>query len=214
RGFSPVQDVLVSFYGDQVVPRFIDVVLRGEEFSSVRERATSGLAGEVLEVGFGSGLNVPHYPREVRRVWAVDPAKVGRRLAAKRVAESQVPVEYVGLAGESLPLDSESVDNVLITWTMCTIPDVESALREMRRVLRPAGRLHFAEHGLSPEPQVAKWQHRITPFQRRVAGGCHVDRPIDRLITEAGFSFENLDNFYMKGPKAIGYMFVGVAGKA
>lgn len=204
----------MSFYSDQILPRFVDRVLGGEEFAKIRGRVAAGLSGEVLEVGFGSGLNVPLYPPAVRRVQAVDPATVGRKLAAKRVAASAVPVEYVGLDGQLLPLDTDSVDHVLITWTMCTIPDVESALGEMYRVLRPNGELHFVEHGRSPHPKVARWQDRLTPIQRRFAGGCHLNRPIDGLVAQAGFTVTRMENYYMKGPKPMGYMFEGRATKS
>ena len=204
----------VGLYGDQILPRLTNQILSGKEFTKIRGRVAAGLTGEVLEVGFGSGLNVPHYPPEVNRVLAVDPATVGRRLAANRVAASPVPVEYVGLDGASLPVDSESIDHVLITWTMCTIPDVDGALGEIHRVLRPGGGMHFVEHGLSPDSKVAKWQDRLTPFQRRWAGGCHLKRPIDRLIEHAGFAVSRMDNFYMKGPRPMGYMFEGLATKA
>ena len=201
-------------YRDQILPRFTNVALGGREFSRVRCRVTTGLSGEVLEIGFGSGLNVPHYPSEVRRVRAVDPATVGRKLAAKRVAASPVAVEYVDLDGHNLPLESESVDHVLITWTMCTIPDVDSALREIHRVLSPRGELHFAEHGRSPDPKVAQWQDRLNPVQRLMFGGCHLNRAIDELVTRAGFTITRMDNFYMKGPKPTGYMFEGLATKS
>jgi ubiquinone/menaquinone biosynthesis C-methylase UbiE len=203
----------MGLYQEQILPRFTNIVLGGSEFARVRARVAAGLEGEVLEVGFGSGLNVPHYPPEVKRVQAIDPATAGRKLAAKRVAASPVPIEYAGLDGQALPLGPASVDHVLITWTLCTIPDVESALHEMRRVLRPGGKLHFAEHGRSPDRGVARWQDRLTPLQRRLAGGCHLNRPIDRLVTQAGFSVTRLDNFYMKGPKPMGYIFEGVAAK-
>jgi len=203
----------VGFYSDQILPRFTNLTLGGRAFTKIRRRVASGLSGDVLEIGFGSGLNVPHYPSSVKRVLAVDPATVGRKLAAHRVAASLVPVEYVGLDAASLPLDSASIDHVLITWTMCTIPDVERALKEIHRVLRPGGELHFVEHGLSSDPQVAKWQNRLTPFQRRWAGGCHLNRPIDQLIEQAGFTLSRIDNYYMKGPKPMGYMFEGLATK-
>jgi ubiquinone/menaquinone biosynthesis C-methylase UbiE len=203
----------MGLYQEQILPRFTNIVLGGSEFARVRARVAAGLEGEVLEVGFGSGLNVPHYPPEVKRVQAIDPATAGRKLAAKRVAASPVPIEYAGLDGQALPLGPASVDHVLITWTLCTIPDVESALHEMRRVLRPGGKLHFVEHGRSPDRGVARWQDRLTPLQRRLAGGCHLNRPIDRLVTQAGFSVTRLDNFYMKGPKPMGYIFEGVAAK-
>jgi ubiquinone/menaquinone biosynthesis C-methylase UbiE len=200
-------------YRDQVLPRITDWALASSAFSAVRGRVADGLAGEVLEIGFGSGRNVPHYPPQVRRVRAVDPAMTGRKLAAARVAASLVPVEYVGLDGQLLPLDPDSIDHVLTTWTLCTIPDVGSALAEIRRVLRTGGQLHFAEHGRSPDPKVARWQDRLTPLQRLVFGGCHFNRPIDRLISQAGLVLTRLDNYYMQGPKTPGYMFEGVAAK-
>jgi len=206
-------NALVGFYADQILPRFTNLTLGQRAFTNIRSRVASGLSGEVLEIGFGSGLNVPHYPSSVKRVRAIDPATVGRKLAAHRVAASPVPVEYIGLDASSLPLDSASIDHVLITWTMCTVPDVKRALEEIHRVLRPGGELHFVEHGLSPDPQVAKWQDRLTPFQRRWAGGCHLNRPIDRLIEQAGFTVSRMDNYYMKGPKPMGYMFEGLATK-
>ncbi|MGH9106117.1 MAG: class I SAM-dependent methyltransferase [Acidimicrobiales bacterium] len=204
----------MGFYGDHVLPRITNVLLDNHELAAIRERVAAGLSGEVLEVGFGSGLNVPFYPKAVRRVLAVDPATAGPKLAAPRVAASAVPVEHVGLDGARLPLDPESVDHVLVTWTMCTIPRVEEALREMHRVLRPGGGVHFAEHGRSPDPTVASWQERLNPLQRWWAGGCNLNRPIDRLVTEAGFEVDRLENFYLKGPKAMGYMYEGVATKS
>ncbi len=201
----------VGIYEEQVLPRFIDFALGGSAFAKLRERVASGLQGEVLEVGFGSGRNVPHYPGAVTRVWAVDPALTGRKLAAARVAASPVPVEYVGLDGEQLPLDDQSVDSVLTTWTLCTIPAVERALSEIHRVLRPGGALHFIEHGRAADDRVARWQDRFTPVQRVVAGGCHLNRQIDELVAGAGLEVERLENFYMKGPKAFGYMFEGQA---
>lgn len=203
----------MGFYDDQVLPRIINVVLATQEFKQIRERVAAGLSGEILEVGFGSGLNVPLYPAGVRRVLAVDPATAGRKLAAKRMAASAVPVEFVGLNAESLPMDSNSVDHALITWTMCTIPGVEKALREVHRVLCSGGEMHFAEHGRSPDPRVAVWQDRLNPLQRIWAGGCNLNRPIDRLVTEAGFEMTRLETFYLPGPKPMGYMYEGVATK-
>jgi ubiquinone/menaquinone biosynthesis C-methylase UbiE len=204
----------VGFYEDEVLPRAINVMLGNRECAKLRARAVAGLEGEVLEVGFGSGLNVPLYPSEVTKVLAVDPATVGRKLAADRVAASPIPVEYVGLEGEALPLPDESVDHALSTWTLCTIPDVHRALLEIRRVLRPGGTMHFLEHGLCPEPKVAKWQHRLTPLQRRIAGGCHFNRDIDALLVDADFTITREDHFSMRGPKTMGYMYEGVAARA
>ena len=201
----------MGFYEDQVLPRCINVLLNNREFRKMRARVTGELSGDVLEVGFGSGLNVPYYPQSVNKVLAVDPATVGRKLAAKRVEQSAVPVEYIGLDGESLPLDDASVDHVLTTWTLCTIPDVDRALLEMRRVLRPGGALHFLEHGRAVDEKVARRQDRYTPLQRRLAGGCHLNRPIDRLVSDAGFSTTRLDRYTVRGPKIMSSMYEGVA---
>ncbi len=203
----------MGFYADQMVPRITDIALGSKTLARLRARVAAGLEGDVLEVGFGSGRNVPHYPPTLARVRAVDPATVGRKLAAKRVAASPVPIEYVGLDGQALPLEAASVDHVLTTWTLCTIPDVALALAEIRRVLRPGGALHFLEHGHSPDPKVARWQDRLTPIQRRIGGGCHLNRPIDQLLTDAAFELAQIDNYYLKGPKPLGYMFEGIATK-
>lgn len=201
----------MSFYADRVLPRVTDLALRGKEFTEIRGRVCAGLSGEVVEVGFGSGRNVPCYPPTVRRVRAVDPATLGRKLASRRVAASAVPVEYVGLDGEDLPIDDGTVDHVLTTWTLCTVPDVHRALTEVRRVLRPGGTLHFVEHGRAPDPKVARWQDRLTPVQRRVFGGCHLNRPIDQLLTGAGLELARIDKYYASGPKVFGYMYEGEA---
>lgn len=201
----------MGFYRTYLLPRLTDRVMRVEEFSRMRARVMTGLAGEVLEVGFGSGLNVPHYPASVKRILAVDPATAGRKLAAARVAASPVPVEYIGTDAQLLPLPDSSVDHAVSTWTLCTIPDVPRALAEIRRVLRPGGTLHFVEHGHSPDGKVARVQDRFTPLQRLVAGGCHLNRPIDRLLAAAGLDLAELSTFYMNGPRAWGYTFEGVA---
>jgi ubiquinone/menaquinone biosynthesis C-methylase UbiE len=200
-------------YSDQVLPRVLDVVMRGAELAEIRARVVAGLSNDVLEIGFGSGLNVPHYPSTISRVLAVDPATVGRKLAAARVAASPVPVTYLGLDGQQLPLGEDSVDHVLVTWTLCTIPDVERAVAEIRRVLRPNGTLRFVEHGRSPDPAVARWQNRLTPLQRRLAGGCHLNRAIDELLSQSGLVLDRVDNYYAKGPKPFSYMYEGVAHK-
>ncbi len=203
----------MGLYVDRILPRCTNLLLGGGEFAKIRRRVASGLTGEVLEVGFGSGLNVPHYPSDVHRVLAVDPAAVGRKLAVGRVAASPVRVEHVGLDGASLPLGSATIDHVLMTWTLCTIPRVNDALDEVRRVLRSGGQLHFVEHGLSPDPQVAKWQERLTPLQRLVAGGCHLNRPIDCLIDGAGFAMTQLRTYQLGAPKPMSFMYEGVATK-
>ena len=201
----------MPLYRDQVVPRIVDKACGLAEVAEVRARVTAGLRGTVLEVGFGSGLNLAHLPPEVERLLAVDPSSVGRRLAGARLAEASVPVDFVGLDGEALPLPDASVDAALSTFTLCTIPDVGRALGELRRVLRPDGLLHLVEHGLSPQPRVATWQHRLTPLQRRLFAGCHLDRPIRSLLVDAGFDVVGLGNEQLAGPKVAGYLYVGTA---
>lgn len=206
----------MALWREHVVPRLTDVMLGTNEVRGHRRRVITGLQGEVVEIGFGSGLNVPLYPAEVKTVYAVDPSAVGRKLATKRVDASTVPIRFVGLDGQDLPLDDESVDAALSTFTLCTIPDVTRALREVRRVLRPGGQFHFLEHGLCPEASTARWQHRLNGFQQRIAGGCNLDRPIDRLVRDAGFEIQELRNDWFKGPppsKPWGYLYEGTAIK-
>lgn len=204
----------MGIYQDRILPRLTNAVMNRSDLEPIRGRVCAGLSGQVLEIGFGSGLNVPHYPAAVARVLAVDPATMGRKLAANRVAGSRVPVVYAGLDGQSLPAEQDSINHVLTTWTLCSIPDVRLALAEIRRVLRPGGALHFVEHGLSPDPGVARWQHRLTPLQRRVAGGCHLDRPIGQLVADSGLQLKRMETYYVAGPKPFGYTFEGVALKA
>lgn len=203
----------MRLYRDQILPRLTDVVMRRDEFTEIRARVVAGLDGVVLEIGFGSGLNVPLYPPTVRRLLAVDPATVGRKLANGRVAAGNVPVEYIGLDASVLALEEGSIDHAVTTWTLCSIPDVQRALSEIYRVLRPGGTYHFVEHGRSPDTGVARWQDRLTPVQRLVAGGCHLNRPIDDLIAGSGLRLARLDNYYLAAPKAFGYTFEGVATK-
>ena len=200
-------------YADQILPRAINLALRGGEFAGPRARAAAGLDGEVLEIGFGSGLNIPYYPAGLTRVQAVDPAAAGRKLAAGRAAGCAVPIEYVGSDAEALPVPDASVDHVLSTWTLCTIPDAMRALAEIRRVLRPGGAFRFVEHGLAPDPGIARLQQRLTPLQRRAFGGCHLNRPIGRLIEDSGLKLAGMDTYYVKGPKVMGYTFEGAAVK-
>jgi len=201
----------MGLYGDQILPRAIDLMMRGGELAAARARAAAGLEGEVLEIGFGSGLNIPYYPAGLERVRAVDPAAVGRKLAARRAAACAVPVEYVGSDAQALPVADASVDNVLSTWTLCTILDAPRALAEICRVLRPGGSFRFVEHGLAPDAKVARLQQRLTPLQRRAFGGCHLNRRIDQMVAAAGLELTRMDTYYMKGPRALGYTFEGVA---
>lgn len=201
----------MGLWSNHLLPRLVARGMAGEDFAEQRARALAGVRGRVLELGFGSGLNLPHYPPEVTEVLALDPVRVNRKLARRRIEEAEVPVEWVGLRGEEVPLDADSVDFVTSTWTLCTIPDPGRALDEVRRVLRPGGALVFLEHGLSPDPRVARWQRRLTPLQRRVCGGCHLDRPIDRTVQEAGFELVELETYSMKGARVATWMYRGRA---
>ena len=205
----------MGVYRDQFLPRFQDKAMSRKSTREVRARVCAGLRGDVVEVGFGTGLNAPYYPSEVTRVLAVEPSSVCMRIAAPRIARSSVRVEPAGLDGERLELESEACATVLSTWTLCTIPDLAAALGEMRRVLKPGGALHFVEHGHAPDPKVERWQRRLEPLNKRLAGGCHLTRRIPELIERAGFVIEQLDTYYFKGePKAFGYTFEGRALKS
>jgi ubiquinone/menaquinone biosynthesis C-methylase UbiE len=203
----------VGVYGDRVLPRLIDKLMDNGDIRALRRQALEGISGAVLEIGFGSGLNVPLYPPEVTKVYAVDPATVGRKLAAGRIGESNIVVEFIGLDGEDIPLADATVDNAVSSFTLCTIPDESRALREVHRVLKPGGRLHFVEHGLSPDEKVTKWQHRIEPFNRRIFGGCHLTRAHDDALVAAGFTVDRIDKHYGKGPKPYVFHFIGTARK-
>jgi SAM-dependent methyltransferase len=202
----------MGVYGEAVLPRIINVCCGLKPLRPLRERVCEGLRGRVVEVGFGSGLNVPYYPATVTAVAAVEPSDTGWKLAAGRRAATSLPVERTGLDGQSLPLDDASCDAALSTFTLCTIPDVQAALGEIRRVLKPGAALHFLEHGLAPDEPVRRWQHRLDPIQQRVFGGCHLTRPIADLLTGAGFTITDIDVFYEKAaPKFVAAYSLGRA---
>jgi SAM-dependent methyltransferase len=202
----------MGVYGDHVLPRIVNCACGLKAVAPLRRRVCDGLEGEVVEIGFGSGHNVPFYPQAVTRVAAIEPADAGWKLAEKRLRETSVPVRRSGLDGQSLPFEDDSFDSALSTWTMCTIPDVTAALAELRRVLKPGATLHFLEHGLAPDEKVRRWQHRLEPMQKRIFGGCHLTRPVADLVTAAGFTIAALDVFYEDGaPKFLAADSLGTA---
>jgi SAM-dependent methyltransferase len=201
----------VGRYETNVLPRVMNRVCGARSLQPLRRRVCSGLAGDVIELGFGSGHNIPFYPAAVTSVAAIEPSDLSWKLAGNRIAAATASITRSGLDGQSLPFDDGSFDAALSTWTLCTIPDVIAALKEIRRVLRPGGQLHFLEHGLAPDERVRRWQRRLDPLQQRIAGGCHFTRPIADLITTAGFTITELDVFYEPGPKVAGADSLGAA---
>jgi ubiquinone/menaquinone biosynthesis C-methylase UbiE len=202
----------VGVYSERVLPHLINVVMNNKQTRETRARVCEGLAGDVVEIGFGTGHNLPFLPPTVTRLRAVEPSSRSVELARQRIESAGMPVEVVGLDGQRLPLPDESADAVLCTWSLCTIPDAMAAVSEMRRVLRPGGGLHFVEHGRSPHESVRRWQDRLNGFQQRIAGGCNLNRDIPGLLQAGGFSLSRLDSYYAKGePKPLGYLYEGVA---
>jgi ubiquinone/menaquinone biosynthesis C-methylase UbiE len=204
----------VAWWTEHVVPRVTDLSLRGRDLGESRARACAGLSGEVLEIGFGGGLNLLHLPAEVVRVGAVEPSDVGWSISERRRTRSSVPVDRIGLDGQAIDAPDASYDAALCTFTLCTIPDPLAALAEVRRVVRPGGTLHFLEHGLSPDPGVARWQRRLDPLQQRLAGGCHLTRDAGALVEQSGMSLESLESGDLpgfSGPAALTYGYLGLA---
>jgi ubiquinone/menaquinone biosynthesis C-methylase UbiE len=202
----------VGVYAERVVPRIMNVACGTKQSHPLRRRVCAGLHGQVVEIGFGSGHNVPFYPDTVQRVAAMEPSHLSWKLAQDRVGASTVTIEQSGLDGQSLPFADNSFDAALSTWTLCTIQDPVLALTEVHRVLRPGGTLHFVEHGLAPDEKVQRWQRRLEPLNKRLAGGCYLTRPILDLLEVAGFSVERVDVFYEAGaPKPVAGDSLGVA---
>ena len=201
----------MGLWNDRVFPRVMDRVLRTPEVNARRAKLCQGLHGRVLEIGFGTGLNLRHYPAEVTEILVVEPSASAMRLAEPRVSNVSTSVKHVGIDGARLDLPDRSVDCVLSSYTLCTIPDVDVALLEIHRVLKPDGALHFLEHGRAPTESVRRWQHRLHPVHSRVAGGCHLDRPIDEMITRAGLLIRELETGYGDGPRPFSYLYRGRA---
>lgn len=201
----------MSLYQDRVLPFLINLSMRQERFAEYRGRVVPAAEGRVLEVGIGSGLNLPFYSRNVRQVIGLDPSS--RLLEMARRTQRLEPrlAELVKGSAEAVPLEDASVDTVVMTWTLCSVPDTQRALEDLRRVLRPSGRLLFVEHGRAPDPNVVWWQDRLTPYWKRLGGGCHLNRAIAMLIEDAGFQFERLESGYMRGPKPMTFMYEGSA---
>ncbi len=200
----------MSFYSDRILPRVIAAGMQNEAVRRYRQRIPSLATGRVLEIGIGSGLNLPYYGPDVTRVLGLEPSAFLRGQAAKAVGSAPCPVELLSAGAESIPLESGSVDTVVSTWTMCSIPDLDAALSEIRRVLRPDGRLLFFEHGRAPDASVSRWQDRLAPLFRGLAG-CSPNRQIDASIASAGFRLINIERAYLDGPRFISWHFVGQA---
>jgi ubiquinone/menaquinone biosynthesis C-methylase UbiE len=201
----------VSFYERHVVPYLVHFSMRQERLEPYRRRAVLTAKGRVLEIGVGSGINLRFYPDATTRVIGVDPSRKLLTMAQAATERPTSSVELIEGSAEALPLEDSSVDTVVSTWTLCSIPDVQRALLELRRVLRRDGRLLFVEHGQASEEKISRWQQRLTPIWKRFAGGCHLDRPIGTLIENAGFEIDRLDTGYMEGPKLLTFLYEGAA---
>lgn len=203
----------MGFYETSILPLMIDLSCGTREVQKQRQRVVPLAEGRVLEVGMGSGLNIPFYdPSRIEFVWGLEPSEGMRRKAAPRLAKSPFEIKWLDLPGEQIPLDDHSADTVLLTYTLCTIPDFRKALAQMRRVLKPDGKLLFSEHGASPDMGVRRWQDRVNPVWKRIAGGCNINREIPRALEEAGFKIQQLDSMYLpKTPRIMGFQYWGVA---
>lgn len=202
----------MGLYHRVILPRLCHCAMRSRRLLPFRERTIAAADGRVLELGVGSGLNLPLYPARVREVIALEPQPTLIRMARQRVpAASSLKVRYLQASAEAIPLETHSVDCIVSTWTLCSITDVRHALTEMRRVLSPQGRLLFVEHGLAPEPRVQEWQHRLTPPWRIISGGCHLDRSIAKLIETGGFRLDHLETGYIPGPRIMTFLYEGSA---
>jgi len=202
----------MGFYDDKILPRLINLACGAKPSMKQREKIVPHAEGDVLEIGFGSGLNVAFYDRrKVRKIFGLEPSEGMRRLAAGRVSESGLDIEFIDLPGEEIPLAANSVDTVLMTYTLCTIPDVAAALEGMRRVLKPGGKLLFCEHGKAPDEGVRRWQNRLNPAWGKIGGGCNMNRDIPALIEAGGFRITEDERMYIPGPRILCYNYWGRA---
>ena len=202
---------MASWYERKILPKLIDAACSQPPMTKLRSRYVSQAKGRVLEMGIGSGLNLSHYGSDVQVVVGVDPAAELTEKAQERADRVAFPVEVMGISGEELPIENDSFDTLVCTWTLCSIPDAEQAVSEMRRVLKPGGTMIFVEHGKSDEPNVQKWQRRIEPVWKKIGGGCHLTRRPDELLQAGGFQVHNLETGYQQGPKIAAFMLHGTA---
>lgn len=202
----------MSLYARYVLPYVIDLAMKNKDAARLRQEWVPRARGDVLEIGIGSGLNLPFYSDEVRRVYGVDPSLELQRKARKRAVGNRIIVEFFLQSAEApIPLPEKSIDTVVVTWTLCSIPNVSEALDEMRRVLKPEGSLIFIEHGRAPDFRVALWQDRLTPAWKRIGGGCHLNRKVDESVASAGFHIDELKTTYLPGPRPLTFTYQGLA---
>ena len=203
-----------SWYGRHVLPYLLDFACGMKDVMRQREKVVPRATGKVLEIGIGTGLNMAHYDKaKVTKIIGLDPAMSMHKKAKKRIADAGLDVELVGLSAEKIPLEDESVDTVLMTYTLCSIPDPIAALKEMSRVLKPTGKIIFCEHGRAPEESVRRWQERLNPIWNRLAGGCHLNRDVPALLKEGGFQPDDLETGYLQGPRPVTFNYWGQASK-
>ncbi|MFA6242806.1 MAG: class I SAM-dependent methyltransferase [Candidatus Hydrogenedentales bacterium] len=202
----------MGFYSRYIFPSVMHWVMSSGQMKEIRAAALAGVSGHVCEIGFGTGLNLPHYPPQVSKITAVDPNPGMDKRAQRQIEACTIPVEKLQLDGESLPFEDRSFDCVVSTWTLCSIPNVDNALDEVRRILKPGGRFFFVEHGLADDPKVQRWQHRLNPLQKLLGGGCHLNRDIRALINARGFHIEHIETFYLnREPSFAGFQYKGTA---
>ena len=204
----------MSFYHHYVFPRLLDFAMANRAFRKPRARTLAPARGRILEIGFGTGMNLKYYPESVTRIEAIDPDLDLDRYSGPRIEASRIDVDFHHLDAEHLPFEPESFDTVVSTLTLCSIPDVAHALGEIRRVLKPGGQFLFLEHGRSPDAKLARWQERLTPYWKPLGGGCHLDRPVRDLVASTGLALDPVQSYYAEGiPRLFGYLTEGVARK-